>query len=203
MVETKPPPPLARRVWTAVRRRWRAVLRGLHRDAGYLAVGLTFVYALSGIAINHIGEFDPNFKTVVDTHQLDKPLPEDEAAAGEQILAELDIKEEPREAYWESDGTYQIFFDDRTIVVDPKTLMAKDAAEKPRFFLRVANWLHYNRGKSAWTWIADGYAILLLFLATSGVFMLKGRKGFIGRGAILIILGAAVPIIYVHYSGGP
>lgn len=197
------PVPLQRRVWTVVRRRWRAVLRGLHRDAGYLAVGLTFVYALSGLAINHIGQWDPNFKMVVETHQLDKPLPEDEAAAGVQILAELGIEDEPREAYWESDGTYQVIFDDRTIVVDPTSLLAKDAAEKPRFFLRVANWLHYNRGKDAWTFIADGYAVLLLFLATSGIFMLKGKKGFVGRGAILIALGAAVPIIYVQLSGGP
>lgn len=198
-----PPLPVWRRAWKVVRRRWRAVVRSLHRDAGYIAVGLTFVYALSGLAINHIGKWDPNFKMVVETHQLDRKLPEDEAAAGKQILAELGIDEEPREAYWETDGTYQVIFDDRTIVVDPRTLVAKDAAEKPRFFLRVANWLHYNRGKDAWTWIADGYAILLLFLATSGVFMLKGRKGFIGRGAILIALGAAVPILYVQLSGGP
>jgi hypothetical protein len=197
------PPTLGRRVWTVVRRRWRALLRALHRDAGYIAVGLTFVYALSGLAINHIGKWDPNFKMVVETHQLDRALPEDEAAAGAQILGELGIDDKPREAFWESDGTYQIIFDDRTIVVDPKTLEAKDAQEKPRFFLRVANWLHYNRGKAAWTWIADGYAVLLLFLATSGVFMLKGKKGLAGRGAILIALGAAVPIIYVQLSGGP
>ena len=197
------PQPLWRRAWRVVRRRWRAVLRSLHRDAGYIAVGLTFVYALSGLAINHIGKWDPNFKMVVETHQLERKLPQDEAAAGKQIVAELGIEEEPREAYWDTDGTYQVVFDDRTIVVDPKTLEAKDAKEKPRFFLRVANWLHYNRGKAAWTYIADGYAVFLLFLATSGIFMLKGRKGFIGRGAILIALGAAVPILYVQLSGGP
>jgi hypothetical protein len=45
--------------------------------------------------------------------------------------------------------------------------------------------------------------VLLLFLATSGIFMLKGKKGFVGRGAIFIALGAAVPILYVQLSGGP
>jgi uncharacterized protein len=194
-----------RRAGRLVRKRWRAVLRGLHRDAGYLAVGLTFVYALSGIAINHIGqsEWDPNFKTVVDKRQLKQALPQDEVAASAQVLAELGIREQPRDAYWEPDGTYQIYFDARTIVVDPDTLIARDAAEKPRFFLRVANWLHYNRGKAAWTYIADGYAVLLLLLATSGLFMLKGKKGLLGRGAILVAIGVAVPILYVHYSGGP
>jgi hypothetical protein len=197
------PPPVWRRAGRVLRKRWRAVLRALHRDIGYIAVGLTFVYALSGIAINHLGQWDPNFKVVVELHQLQKPLPEDEAAAGAQVLAELDVDDEPREMYYETDGTYQILFDSRTIVVDPKTLMAKDANEEPRFFLRVANWLHYNRGKSAWTWIADGYAVFLLFLATSGIFMLKGKKGFLGRGVILIAIGSAAPLLYVHFSGGP
>jgi hypothetical protein len=45
--------------------------------------------------------------------------------------------------------------------------------------------------------------VLLLFLATSGLFMLPGRKGLLGRGAILALLGAAVPIVYVVLSGGP
>jgi uncharacterized protein len=195
--------PVARRVWRVVRKRWRALLRALHRDAGYLAVGLTFVYALSGLAINHIGRWDPNFKKVVEIHQLARPLPKDDAAAGAQVLGELGIHDKPRDAYYETDGTYQVFFDNRTLVVDPKTLEVKDAQEKPRFFLRVSNWLHYNRGKKAWTYFADGYAIFLLFLATSGIFMLKGKKGLIGRGAILILLGAAVPIVYVQLSGGP
>jgi hypothetical protein len=44
---------------------------------------------------------------------------------------------------------------------------------------------------------------LLLFLALSGMFMIKGKKGLIGRGAILVVLGAAVPILYVTLSGGP
>lgn len=198
---TRPPP--WRRAGSLLRKRWRAWLRALHRDAGYIAVGLTFVYAVSGLAINHIGAWDPNFKTVVTRHQLAGALPRDEKAAVRQVLSELAIREEPREGYYESDGSLQIFFDERTVVVDPATRVAVESAEKPRFFVRVANWLHYNRGKQAWTYIADGYAIFLLFLATSGLFMLKGRKGLIGRGGVLVLLGVSVPILYVHYSGGP
>jgi len=196
-------PPVWRRVGTQLRKRWRAWLRAVHRDAGYIAVGLTFVYALSGLAINHVGQWDPNFKSVVTRHELAAPLPKAEAAAVAQVIAELAITEPLREGYWESDGTLQIITDERTIVVDPKTRVAVEAAEKPRFFLRVANWLHYNRGKAAWTIIADGYAVFLLFLATSGLFMLKGRKGIIGRRGFLVLLGAAVPFFYVHFSGGP
>ena len=93
--------------------------------------------------------------------------------------------------------------DERTLTVTLSTGEVHDASREPRLLLRVANWLHLNRGKKAWTYIADGYAVLLLFLATSGMFMLPGRKGLIGRGLILVAIGSAVPILYVTLSGGP
>ncbi len=58
-----------------------------------------------------------------------------------------------------------------------------EEGQKPRFFLRLANWLHLNRGKKAWSYVADTYAVILLFLASSGLFMIPGKKGIKGRGA--------------------
>jgi len=196
--------PLPRRIAQVMRKRWRAWLRAVHRDVGYLVVGLTFVYAISGLAINHVGQIDPNFKTETTTEKLTAEVPRDDVdAAAEAVLGQLKIVQEPRDYYFEDDETLEITFDRRKLVVDLSAGVIRDSVEKPRFFVRVANWLHYNRGKDAWTFIADGYAILLLFLATSGAFMLKGKKGLIGRGGFLILLGVLVPLLYVHYSGGP
>lgn len=186
-----------------VRKRWRAWLRAVHRDVGYLAVGLTIVYAVSGLAINHIQDWNPNFKTVSRTHEVEGPIPADEQAAAAYVLSALDIQASPREAYKVADTQLEIYLDNRTLIVDTDSGTVFDEYEQPRFFLRVANWLHYNRGKAAWTYIADGYAVFLLFLAVSGLFMLRGRLGLGGRGAILVILGAGVPIGYVILSSGP
>ena len=41
-------------VASILKKRWRGWLRAVHRDFGYLAVGFTLIYAVSGIAINHI-----------------------------------------------------------------------------------------------------------------------------------------------------
>lgn len=184
------------------RRRWRAWLRATHRDVGYLLVGLTVVYAVSGLAINHVGDWDPNFKTVETRTEVTGPFADDADEATRQVLAQLDIAAEPRDWFYE-DGSLEIFFDNQTIVADTAAGVATAKAERPRWFLRVANWLHYNRGKAAWTWIADGYAVLLLLLVFSGVLLNRGKKGLAGRGAILIAIGAAVPLLYVHWSGGP
>lgn len=189
------------------RLRWRPWLRAFHRDIGYLAIGLTFVYALSGLAVNHIGDgnWDPNFKHYERTHQLeiDAPLPQDEQEAGRVILSKLAITEEPADVYASEEDELTILLADRTLIVDRSQAVVIEEGQTKRWLLRLFNWLHLNRGKKAWTYVADGYAIFLLFLATSGMFMLPGRRGFFGRGAIFVTLGIAIPALYVSLSGGP
>ncbi len=76
-----------------------------------------------------------------------------------------------------------------------------DEGQRARFLLRAANWLHLNRGKRAWTYVADAYAAGLMLLAVSGMFMIAGKKGLFGRGALLVSLGVAVPVLYVTFAG--
>lgn len=185
------------------RRSWRPWLRAFHRDAGYLVVGLTFVYALSGLAVNHIDDWDANFVSYERVHQLGGPLPSEDQAAADLVRARLDIETAPDEIFRLDEHELEILFDERTLTVRLDTGEVRDTGRDSRFFIRAANWLHLNRGKQAWTYIADGYAGLLLFLALSGMFMLPGRKGLLGRGGLLVAIGAAVPILYVTLSGGP
>ena len=183
--------------------KFRPWLRALHRDAGYLAVGLTIVYAVSGLAVNHIADWDPNFTQVNETHQLSGPFPKDERALASKVLKDLGRKVTPEDVYTVSDSEVEIVAANVTYHVNPKTGAVKAEGQKPRLLLRLANWLHLNRGKKAWTYIADSYAVFLLFLASSGLFMIRGKKGLWGRGAVLATLGALVPIAYVVLSGGP
>lgn len=188
---------------SVLRRRWRAWLRAAHRDVGYLLVGLTVVYALSGLAVNHIADWDPNFAEFERTVQVDAgALPEDEPAAAAHVLAAADITDDPLDVFGTPDEL-QITTEHAELVLTRNTGSVLVRGRNPRFLLRVSNWLHLNRGKRAWTFIADAYAILLLGLATSGMFMLPGRRGLRGRGAVLVLLGVAVPVLYVTLSGGP
>jgi uncharacterized protein len=192
------------RIFGTIQRQYRVWLRAIHRDVGYLVVGLTFIYALSGIAINHLGSWDPNFKSVAITKNLEGPFPEDEEALVTEIISKLKLSEDEVQAsFYDSDTIFELALVDGSARLNIKTGVIKIIGKESRFFLRVANWLHYNRGKATWTYIADAYAVLLLYLAISGAFILKGRKGIVGRGAILIFIGAAVPIVYVQLTSGP
>jgi hypothetical protein len=175
----------------------RALLRAVHRDAGYLVVGLTFVYALSGLAVNHVADHDPSFDNYERTHQLAAPLTGSDDAIAKRVLDALKIRDTPRDVYRSTDDTLDITLDKRMLHVTLSRGSVLDQGQEARFFLRAANYLHLNRGKKAWTFVADSYAVVLLFLATSGLFMIKGRQGLFGRGLLLVMLGAAVPIAYV------
>jgi hypothetical protein len=182
---------------------WRAWLRAIHRDLGNLVVGLTLVYALSGLAVNHIADWEPSFVSYEETHELGGPVAGTDEEAAAAVLARLGVAGPPRDVYRAAPDDLQLVFDKRTLHVDTATGRVLDEGQKPRFFLRVANWLHLNRGKRAWTYVADFYAGGLVFLALSGIFLNPGRKGLFGRGGVLVVLGAAVPIAYVVLSGGP
>ncbi|GAC1366716.1 MAG: PepSY-associated TM helix domain-containing protein [Polyangiales bacterium] len=182
---------------------WRPWLRAIHRDLGYVAVGLTVIYAGSGLAVNHIADWDPSFHDDSTVSELG-PLAGDDAAIARVVLDRLRVEPRPRDVYRSApDRLDLVFADKRTIHVNPITGHVVDEGQRPRFLLRIANWLHLNRGKKAWTLFADAYAAGLLFLAASGMFMIAGKKGFFWRGAALVALGVAIPTVYVVVSGGP
>ncbi len=187
----------------ALKKRWRGWLRAIHRDVGYLAVGFTVIYAVSGLAINHIKDWDPNFTSIENTitiAPIPAELPDDEAV--KLVLAAAGTGT-PDDVFRAGDEIRLSYQSGAQVTAVGDTGEVTVQARTPRLFLRVVNWLHYNRGKVAWTYLADAYAVLLLYLAISGMFMIKGRLGLRWRGLVLVGLGIAVPASYVILSGGP
>ena len=183
---------------------WRPWVRGVHRDAGYFVVGFTFIYAISGLAVNHRGDWEPESVVTEKTVPLDTTLSEDENEATREVMAELKLDGEPADVFGtDLDLEFRLDRDNTTVFVDKEAKTILVRSERDRVLIKAANWLHLAKGKKAWKYVADVYAILLLYLATSGMVMLPGKKGFAGRGWILVVAGIAVPVIYVLWSGGP
>src|SRR5690606_3735770 len=187
-------------VWLVVKKRWRAWLRAVHRDIGYLAIGFTVIYAVSGIAQNHIEDWgEVSYATYEKTLQI-APLaadaPDDVVVKTVADAAGLGT---PTGVFRAGDEVRLEYANGAkvTAIGDTVTIQGRER----RAFIGAANWLHTARNKAGWKYVADAYAVLLLYLAISGIFMIKGRLGLKWRGALLISAGVAVPVFAVVSSG--
>jgi hypothetical protein len=181
--------------------RVRRLIRVLHRDFGYLVVGLVIFYAVSGIAVNHIDGWNPSYSTTVTPVAL-APL---EGATLDALEREVVVKAglDPDEVA----GRHRP--DPRTIVVflphggEVRVEIATGDGTirrvETRPFLFESNVLHLNHLKGVWTWVADAFAVLLLCLALTGLFMLEGRTGLGGRGKWLVGAGVLLPLGFLIY----
>ena len=93
----------------------------------------------------------------------------------------------------------RLFFKQRTYSIDLPTGAVIVETVRPRPVLFEMNQLHLNTPKRIWTYLADLYAISLVFLAISGMFVLKGPLGITGRGAWMTTVGVVVPVGYWVY----
>lgn len=168
----------------------------LHRDLGYLTVGLTLVYALSGLAVNHMHHWNPTYRKATEVRQVapfDPSLPEEALVA--QARERLSLPA-PKTVHQPDADTLQLLYQGRSVTVDLPTGKAVVEGLAPRPVLYALNRLHLNAPKGAWTWIADAYAVALAFLAVSGLFLLRGKAGLMGRGKWLVAGGAMIPLLY-------
>jgi hypothetical protein len=177
-------------------RKWNIII---HRDLGYLCAGLTLVYAVSGVAVNHRADWNPNFAITRETVQLgatnlDAPASEEFVT---QVLAELDLEGPVRGTFRPDPESVNIFLEGTTVSVDLTTGEAVFEVVRDRPILRATNFLHLNEPKKLWTWMADLYAVALALVAVTGLFVLKGKKGITGRGAWLTGAGAIIPIVFL------
>jgi hypothetical protein len=172
----------------------------VHRDIGYLAIGFTVIYAVSGIAQNHIEDWgEVSYKSYEKTIQIPAvaaDAPDDVAIKSVADAAGLGT---PTGAFRAGDEV-RLEYANGAKVTAIGTDVTIQGRER-RAFIGAANWLHTARNKHGWKYVADAYALLLLYLAISGIFMIKGRLGLKWRGAVLISMGVAVPVTAVLMSG--
>jgi len=68
-----------------------------------------------------------------------------------------------------------------------------------RAVLFELNALHLNNLKGVWTYVADLFAVAMIFLALTGMVMMKGKHGLAGRGKWFVLGGLAIPVGFVVY----
>ena len=92
----------------------RRLIIATHRDIGYFFAGLTVLYAISGVAVNHIDDWNPNYvirREIVEVGVLPFAEP---AELGAEVLDRMSITDEPRSVVRMNREELKVFLDQRT-----------------------------------------------------------------------------------------
>ena len=174
------------------------LLRILHRDFGYFIVGMTIVYGLSGIYLNHRHDFNPDYRIVINEFQT--TLPEINVLTVDDLkIALKKVSDDAvyKKHYINNEGDIKIFIENGEAVIDPETGKGVIQYLQRRPLIFPMNKLHRASIGPVWKWVSDSMAVILIFVAVSGLFILKGKHGFARWGWWLMITGIVVPLAFV------
>lgn len=175
---------------------WRKINNILHRDVGYFFVGMTIIYALSGIALNHIEDWDPNYdienrSVKVDPEMLSSSMSSSEV---DQLIGKLKVDKKVKKHYYPNSQTLKVFLHGGSLTMDTRTGVGfLETVDRRPIFYEV-NYLHYNHSKFLWTWFSDIFAGGLILLAITGLFVLRGKNGLKRRGVWFVLVGIIIPL---------
>lgn len=177
---------------------WRKLLKAVHRDLGYICLGLVIIYSVSGIAVNHVNDWNPNYIIKKSTQKIIVPeYSGDMEILIKDILAQLSINDTVNSSFQPAQNFLQIFLDGKTLNVNLKESMVEIEEVESRPVIREMNSLHLNVPKKIWTYVADLFAISLIVLAVTGLFISPGKSGFLKRGIWFAAAGIILPIIFL------
>ncbi len=176
-------------------RKWSRIL---HRDVGYFFIGTSLIYGLSGIALNHLKDWNPSYSVQVEEINSELNLAK---GVPDEAIFNLVENEGKRLAYkshyYPNDSVLKVFLKGgSTLLVNTNTGhgRAEFLTKRPVFY--EVNYLHYNPN-AWWMWFSDVYAVALIFLSLTSFFIVKGKKGAWGRGGIYIAIGFVIPIVFL------
>ncbi len=181
--------------------KWRKWNRWLHRELGYIFFGMTIIYGVSGIALNHGVAKHWNPSHVSKSEVFENFMPASRSEVDKtyvlNILGATGEKENFKQYYMPSDSSLMIYLKGGHINVNLSSGTAHLTKVRNRRVFKEINFLHYNKPKKLWMWFSDMYGLSLVLLAFSGLFMVRGKKGIKGQGAVLVIIGVLIPLLFL------
>lgn len=179
-------------------RKW---CRNIHRELSFVFAGVVCIYAISGICLNHKRDFNSNITISRHEFTMQGAFPSEADSLSEDTLHGFIAQLPDTEAYTKhasvGENSVKIFFKGgSSLEVNMNDGAAEYEKIRKRKLLSSLNRLHYNPTRW-WTWFSDIFAVCLLLITLTGLFMLKGPKGLIGRGGIEFIIGLLIPLMFI------
>jgi len=177
-------------------RKWSRIL---HRDIGFFFVGASIIYGLSGIALNHLKDWNPNYHVKLKSVETNIDLHKSPEVKTNVLnfLEEQGLRNDYKSYYYPEPGYMKIFLSGgSSIFMDVETGTGTAEFLRRRQVFYQVNFLHYNPN-AWWMWFSDIFAAALILFAITSLFMVRGKKGVVGRGGIYIALGIILPIVFL------
>ncbi len=174
-------------------RKLRRLNLSWHRDLGYFFSSLIIIYCISGIALNHKDDWDPDFIITKKTVHLD---PIDRTRINDDVIEKFGkaVGEERFKIYdFPTHDQVKVYYDNATLHVNLTTGIGEYENVSKRHIFYETNVLHRNSLKG-WKWASDLFAFILILISITGIFILKGKYGFRRRGVWIILAGLFFPV---------
>jgi uncharacterized protein len=177
----------------------RSVLMRWHRRIGLLVIGMSLVFAVSGISLNHQALWDPYYiesERYEVAEDLTTSMGEDELNS--YLKKRYGIEEDITSSLWDSSHTVTISYPTGiSFAVDlkEKRILEKITRKRPIIYDTIQ--LHLNGLKGSWAYISDTFAIGLIFLSISGVYLALGRLSRMDLA--ILTTGLLLPILFFLY----
>lgn len=165
------------------------VMRGLHRDVGYLTAGLTVIFALSGIA--QIFRDTDLFQVQKAQEVQVQPGLSADALGPALRMREVHVDRTEGGVLYFRGGSY-----------DPATGKATRLQKEFVPPLDRLTELHKAPSRSAMHWLTLAYGVMLLFLGTSSFFMFRPGHALQKRGLVFAGIGFAVALAVLFLGAG-
>lgn len=174
-------------------RKW---CRTIHRDLSYIFSGMVLIYAISGLVMNHRDTINPHY-SVSQKEMVVKGLPgqaDFDRQQVEALMEQVGVSERYTKHYFPRPDHLKVFLKGGSSL-EANIVSGKVYYESltRRPLISTMTTLHYNPGQW-WTWFSDVFAVALIVITLTGVFMLKGKNGLWGKGGIELLIGILIPI---------
>ena len=188
-------------------------LREWHRDLGYLVIGITIIYSLSGIVLSfrdlHLFE-----KEYILTAKIEKAI--EKESLEDKIISIYSKKDKtslPTHIVKKAVLDKFELIEDNNEFIKYQISRKKDMKfvtyykNSGELIYSISGYptiintfikAHKSSSQDRWSYLALAYSIILFFLAISAIFMVSGKYSFRRRGIYLTSLGIALVILFLY-----
>lgn len=179
------------------RNRFRRYCRTVHSHLSFFFMGVILIYAVSGITMNHLKDFNPKYYITVNNYTVKERFPPSHKFNKNeiiQLLKEVGEQDNYIKHFYPNNSTMKVFLKSgSSYILDTQTgNVAYEGIKKRPVFYKL--FLHYNPG-TWWTYFSDLSAVCLILICISGILMNKGKRGLFGIGGIELLAGILIPVL--------